>query len=238
MPGANNEVHYYRTCRISSIAAERIPLRARKETPVATFNLRRFCRHDALSCIEPTHLLRLLEPYKDYFAGRGFVLPDLSCPRIDLQRLLGILVTPDADTPPRLMDALYYIHAMSTGEGMDLLLPEVDVTGCQPSLLGEYHAADIAVKAWLDNPEMVQRKHAELHMRDFRAFLHFRASRRPLPTFLPPSPEHLRTLDERLDEAFAKKNRGRGRACSHTPRRTGPRGTSSATATRIGARAR
>jgi hypothetical protein len=177
---------------------------------VPTFNLKRFARPDGLSCIETAHLLRLLVPFADYFARRGLVLPTaVGAGQLDLKELLGILVSPDGDTPQSLIDALYFIHEMSTPRGMDMLLSEVDVEGCKASWLGEFHPADIAVKAWLDDPEMLQRRHAELHMRDFRSFHYYRTWRRPIPVFHAPSVEELGLMAERLDEAFARKNRGR-----------------------------
>lgn len=176
-----------------------------------TFNLRHFCRADGLSCIEPTHLLRLLRPYSEYLERRGLELPaDENPGRLDLKRLLDVLVRPDGDTPEDLINALYFINEMSTPRGMDLLLTEVDVQGCKSSWLGEFHPADIAVKAWLDDPEMLQRKHAERHMRDFRSFHYYRTWRRPIPSFREPPQAALHAMESRLDDFFARRNRGRG----------------------------
>jgi hypothetical protein len=177
---------------------------------VPAFNLKRFCRYDGLACIQPTNLLRLLRPFREYLQRRGWAVPlGPTLSRAQLKSLLDVLISPDGDTPEALTDALFYIHEMSTPEGMDLLLPEVNKAECKSGWFGEFSPADVAVKAWLDDPEMLQRKHAELHVRHYRSFLYFRTPRQPVPPFVLPSAEAIRATEARLAETFVKKNRGR-----------------------------
>jgi hypothetical protein len=42
---------------------------------MATFRLRHFSNPATLRSIEPERLLSLLDPYRPFFAGRGYALP-------------------------------------------------------------------------------------------------------------------------------------------------------------------
>ncbi len=109
---------------------------------MATFNLRRFASPDALRHIQEENLRGLLSRHAAYFKKRGVELNGAAPSRVaeplapygnspagaadhdglDYETLAGVLVTPDDDTPPALVDALYMIHEMSTDESMQVLL--------------------------------------------------------------------------------------------------------------------
>ena len=97
---------------------------------MATYNLRRFAHPDGLKAIAPKHLLAFLEPHRAYFASRGLRLPPPSAANgPDYERLVSVLMDPVLDTPKELLDALFFVHEMSTDECMDVLLEEAESHG-------------------------------------------------------------------------------------------------------------
>jgi hypothetical protein len=120
---------------------------------VATYSLRRFIRPETLRAVDPASRLVLLRPHRQFFSSVGFELPaarDASA--LDLQKLAGILATPDLRTPIGLADALYYINELATRD--DALLSEL-----APDELGldlfHIDPADVALRAWVKDRELV-----------------------------------------------------------------------------------
>jgi hypothetical protein len=113
---------------------------------MSTYNLRRFAHADSLKAIGVKNLLGLLHPYKSYFEGRGLVLPSPSNPaHLDYEQLIDVLMNPDTDTPPELLNTLYYVHEMSTSEAMDVLLQEAEDNGISLDGQADPTPADVAV---------------------------------------------------------------------------------------------
>ncbi len=177
---------------------------------MSSFVLRRFSNPDALKSITPAHLLALLQPYRDFFSLRNVTLPtSLNGMELDYDGIVGVLMTPDADTPQDLADALYYVHEMATPEDADDLMEELRGQGI--SLDGGDHTpADIAVKVWLSNRDILERKHAEQVMAKPRSFDCYQTDRDPVPEFRTPSETKLRSMAQDLDEWFNDKKRGHG----------------------------
>ena len=96
---------------------------------MATYNLRRFAHPDGLKAIAPQHLLAFLEPHQAYFASRGLRPPPSATNGLDYDRLVSVLMDPVPDTPKELLDALFFVHEMSTDECMDVLLEEAESHG-------------------------------------------------------------------------------------------------------------
>ena len=132
---------------------------------MATYNLRRFAQPAGLKAIEPTRLLEFLEPHTPYFVSRGL---SLTSPNglngLDYERLVEVLMSPDADTPKDLVDSLFFVHEMSTDEGMDMLLIEAQRNGVSLDGNPDPTAADVAVQVFLQDRELLERKHAERYL--------------------------------------------------------------------------
>ncbi len=177
---------------------------------MATYDLRRFSNPDTLKTIAPQRLLELLLSYKDYFKRRGIALPArvFGPDDLDYAALVQVFLTPDSATPTELNDALYLIHEMATDENADDLLEELESAGVklddeQPS------PADLAVRAWLTNKEILERKHAEQFMLNHRAYEYYQAKEED-PVLKTPTAKQLRNLEQDLNEWFEKKKRGGG----------------------------
>ena len=178
---------------------------------MATFNLRRFAQPAGLKAIAPKHLLAFLEPHRAYFDGRGLRLPPPSAANgLDYERLVSVLMDPVLDTPKELLDALFFVHEMSTDECMDVLLEEAESHGLSLNGQTDPTAADVAVQIFLKDKALLERKHAERYLTRPRSFEHFQTEVRPVPAFKQPSPQILAALEHDLDDWFQLKKRGRG----------------------------
>ncbi|MHB1001439.1 MAG: hypothetical protein ACYC27_19545 [Armatimonadota bacterium] len=127
-----------------------------------SYTLKRFARMQTLKSIKPSALHVFLQPYGNYFAARGFdielitehMFPDYC------KDLVSILGYPDADTPQRLIDALYHVDGMSTPSGMEVLLKEYGDAGYRfddP----EPTPVDIAVHAWIMDSSLFEKIYAK-----------------------------------------------------------------------------
>ncbi len=180
---------------------------------MSAFNLRRFSSPESLRAIHPRHLLAFLKPFRGFLAGRGLALPLPAKPtadEIDYDALVAILMDPGPDTPPELIDALYYVHEMSTDEAMDALL---EAAADRPLLLeprADQTPADVAMQMWVLDAELVQQKHAEQFLAHPRSFEYYQCKAAEPPKLKLPRAEVLRALEHDLDNWFEQKRRGRG----------------------------
>lgn len=178
---------------------------------MATFNLRRFSRPEALKAIQPEHLLELLSPYRDFLSARGVALPSNGATSdLDYDGIVGVFMTPDTDTPRELANALYFIHEMATPEGMDDLIDESETNGLSLDGNPDPTAADVAVQVWLQDSDLLERKHAEQYLTRPRSFEYFQTEASPAPKLKTPSKKTLAALEKSLDDWFVTKKRGRG----------------------------
>lgn len=177
---------------------------------MATYNLRRFSHAEGLKVIGIEHLLALLNPHKAYFEGRGlrFPLPSSSAD-LDYDQLVEVLMSPDTSTPSSLLDALYYVHEMSTPEAMDVLLQEAEDNGISLDGKPDPTPADVAVQVYLKNKDLLERKHAEQYLNKPRSFEYFQTDAKPIPKFKKLTAKTLTALKKELDDWFEKKKRGR-----------------------------
>ena len=177
---------------------------------MATYNLRRFAHAEGLKAIGREHLLALLKPHKSYLDRRGFTLPPSASDGIDYEQLVNVLMSPDTTTPKGLIDALYFIHEMATPESMDILLHEADSNGITLDGNPDPTPADVAVQVYLQDKDLLERKHAEQYLTRPRSYEYFQTETAPAPKFRKPSQKTLSALARDLDDWFEKKKRGRG----------------------------
>lgn len=178
---------------------------------MATYNLRRFSHSETLRTIQRERLLSFLMPFNAYFAARGTVLPASgSSDALNYDALASVLVSPDTDTPTDLANALYFIHEMSTPEGMDSLLDAAQGDGLALDNMDHQAPADIAVQVWLQNRDLLERKHAEQFLTSKRSFEYYQTEASPLPKFKKPTAATLKAMEQELDDWFENKKRGRG----------------------------
>lgn len=179
---------------------------------MATYNLRRFSDPDALKKVSPERLLELLRPHAGFFTKRGVTLPaDADAEALDYEGLVSVFMSPDTDTPKGLGDALYFINEMATPETAEELLEELQSRGVSFDGQPDPTPTDVALRAWLFNRDLLERKHAEQFLTNPRTFEHFQTDeKRKVPAFKDPTRAQLTALEQDLDDWFESKKRGRG----------------------------
>jgi hypothetical protein len=178
---------------------------------MGTYSLKRFSSPEGLKAIDKEHLLALLSPHSSFFSDRGVSLPvPKSANGLDYEGLVAVLMNPDKDTPTSLLDALYFVHEMATPEAMDVLLQEAENNGISIDGNPDPTAADVAVQVYLQDKDLLERKHAEQYLMKPRSFEYFQTDTHPIPKFKQPNAKALAALEKDLDDWFEKKKRGRG----------------------------
>lgn len=175
-----------------------------------TLNLRRFADPDMLKTIQLKYLIQLLKPNQDYLSGRGLSLSADKHEDFDYELLAEILIDPDDQMPMDLLNALYFIHGMSHEDGMDDLIQGVQESGLMISADDDSSPADIAVQVWLQDSNLLERKHAEQSMQRKRSFEYF-MSEKTSPKATPSlDVSTIAVLEKNLEEWFLTNKRGRG----------------------------
>ena len=176
---------------------------------MSVLNFRRFTRPGRLKSIAPRNLNQLLSPYSAWLQTRGYTCPsgDISP---DYEALSQILVEPSADTPEELLEALFLIDEVSHGPNIDLLLKDVERSGMHFPVEEESSATDIAVLAYLLDPELLHRRHSMLILDRVRTYESYRPDRGPLTEIEYPDEEKLCRMAADMDSWFTRKRKGIG----------------------------
>jgi hypothetical protein len=177
---------------------------------MATLTLRRFTNYATLTAIRPVHLLRLIAPYKDYFASRGMPLPEEdSIPaNFPYAPIAQILMTTDAAIPQDLIEALYYIHEMASPAGHEAMIEALDEGAIVLDAGENATALDLAIQIWLKDRRLLEQLHSEQNLARPRSFDYFRADQEQPSEFKLPGTEALGQLEADLDRWFVRKRRG------------------------------
>ena len=175
---------------------------------MATYKLRRFSNPETLRTISREHLLSLLGPHRSFFADRGLALPPPETKEIlDYEGLASIFMTPDTDTPKPLAEALFFINEMATPKGMECLLEAAENAGIQIVGTPAPTPGDVAVQVWMENRELLERKHAEQFLTVRRTFDSFGTAVSPVPKYRDPMALTAQ-MKKDLDRFFVKQKRG------------------------------
>jgi hypothetical protein len=176
---------------------------------MATHRLPKFTHPDFLKTIAPERLISVFRPYTAYLSRRQFELPDDAAGEIDYEALSAIIIHPHEDVPREMVEALYYIHEMSSIEQMDDLLAAAHARRRRIDVGPDASPADVAACAWLAYPDLLREQHAEAYAARQRSFTYFAGRRGGPRSFPQPDAATVRRLEEDLDGWFEEHNRGR-----------------------------
>ena len=177
---------------------------------MATFNLRKFTNPDWLGTISVPRLVRLLSPWHDYLASRGFDLQSESGVAVDCGALAQVLMTPDSSTPVEMIEALYYIQETSSPEDMESLRARAAARRLLITDDLEVTPTDYVIDAWLADPAIVHECHAEAIARRQQNFEYFLGRLGHGRTFPAIEPDVRLQMQSALDDWFSDHKRGRG----------------------------
>lgn len=176
-----------------------------------SFNPRIFTNPDRLKQISSERLKTFLSRWNNYFEGRGLDLDAAPVDELPLEDIAAILMNPDENVPDEMVDALFYVHETASHESMEELLEQAEAAGIAIDADHEPTAADVSVQIWLANPMLLQRQHAETVAFKRSNFMYFAGSRKKgAPKTRPDIPPDVQTaIQDRMDDWFEKKRRGR-----------------------------
>jgi len=173
-------------------------------------HFRRFTKPSSLRRAGRSLLQRFFANFALPLRDAGFSLPDESLPDTAyFDALAGLLLTPEG-LPDSLIEALFAINEMATGEGQERLEQAVVAGGLHLDLAPNSTHLDIALQVWLVAPELLAAQHNEQRMLRLARFEFFSSSlplSRRLPFTAPPV-ETLPQLTAALDRWFARHQRG------------------------------
>jgi len=159
--------------------------------------------------IEDSRLIRLIAPHRAFFAAHGYELPDDPA-ALDHEWLAVILLQPQPDTPPELIDALTHIHEVATTRDAEFLRDRAHEAGVDLPADLRLSPADVAVHLWLERPDVLRRHHAHhvvLRRRSFDTYLASADASLERPPDLAPGIE---SFGRAVREHYISMDRGHG----------------------------
>jgi hypothetical protein len=178
----------------------------------ATVKIRRFTKPGFLRLIGPTLLEDFFERFRDELTKRRVELPEWNFDNTAYFKSVAAMVERMEELPGPLVEALYGIEAMANEEGQERLERAVEDGTLRVTFREESTHAEIAVQAWLANPNVFARKLRELRLFRLSAFDYF-SSRMPVEQRRPfPSPDEagIGQITSDIDGWFRRRNRGQG----------------------------
>lgn len=173
-----------------------------------SFRVRRFANPALLRQIDPTLLVQFLSPYAEYFNGRGVDLSDTDA--IDYDTLASVLADPGDEAPDALLEAVYFVDEVTGEEFVDNLIDGAHREGVALDDSHESSPADIAVRIWLKNPDVLQIIHAEQFLIRPKSFVSFLTTAANPPAIDGVDEEMLAAVQKDLDAFYEERKKGRG----------------------------
>jgi len=174
-----------------------------------SFKLKRFANVAVLKQVDQGLLMEFLNPFREFLVEqRRMTWPD-DPENLDHEALADILMSPGTDTPGDLLDALYFMDALSDDDCYDRILAECQEAGID---LGQalLSPEDLTLRVWLVDRNILEKVHAEQNRVRPKRFKSFFAGCANRPDLHYPPQELLSALDSDLSEWFDYKKKGRG----------------------------
>lgn len=170
-----------------------------------TVNLRRFSEPDTLREIAPAHLLTLLEPHREFLAGRGLILPPAgSTDEPDYETLASMFLSPD-DIPQGLVEKFHLVKQMSSHDAMDTILDTVREREVPIDFAPDSSPMDIAAQLLLKHRDLFHELHADKSVARYRGFTYFVGEK--IENF--EMPANFKKLEATLNDWYELHQRGR-----------------------------
>jgi hypothetical protein len=178
---------------------------------MASLRFKRFTKVPTLKKIGRQFLGMFLDRFEDDLAEKQVQLPAATLDDDEyFAHLAGVFMAPEA-LPDNLNETLYAIDEMATPEGMERLEKAVEETQLDLNFDDESTEADVALQVWLNNPQLLARKHNEQKLQRLSSFEYYQAERIPDPSqkFTMPDAATIEGLRGALDIWFSQHNRGK-----------------------------
>jgi len=171
---------------------------------------KRFIRPQFLKRMGRAMLTRFFEEFAGELAAANLALPTAALDDAAFFGGLARLLAAPEQLPDRLNEALFAIDELSTPEGQEQLETALARSGVPLEFEPGSSRADLVLQAWLAAPEVVVRTHNRQRLRRLSTFEYFSAGvpGSARPPFTPPDAGTLAALSARLDQWFARHQRG------------------------------
>ena len=183
------------------------------ETPsktMSTIKFKRFTKLHFLKQIGRDWIGQFFNRFNHDLAEKGVVMPAAT---LDDDAYFGavakIAMSPDG-LPGNLVDEAHAIEGMANEEGQERLERATGEKGLAFQFRENSSCAEIAMQAWLTNPEVFAEKFNEQRLMRLASFDYF-GSKHPMDqsdTFAAPAPRTLELITADFEAAFRAKNRG------------------------------
>lgn len=175
------------------------------------FRLKRFTNVAILKRIHFSLLVRFFESkevFQAFLAKRGFPWTRDQA-AFDFDELARILMSPSVDTPDELLDALYFVDNLADPDCYERILHDCQEAGVD---LGDNDPSpeDLTLLAWLADPNILERVHAEQYRARPQKFESYFAAATDRPNLPRLSNELLRAIENDLNGWYEFKKKGRG----------------------------
>ena len=171
-----------------------------------------FLNH-ALGSVDLDLLRDFLLPFADYFAMRKFpISADTKIDEEQFKTLSRLLRTPTQSAPSELIEAQFHIDEVANDRGMESLILAYSKAGIPLPTDDELTPADLAMRTWMQHPEILRRSNYERIATSQRSFRHYlNRHEKPMP-FQFPTSEVIRLMTKRLSAFNRDRHRGGGTA--------------------------
>jgi hypothetical protein len=178
---------------------------------MATLRFPRFTQPLFLKQIGRPLLDQFLARFSSELLSRHWALPSSSVKDTDYYNLVAAAMLSPEGLPPQMNEALYALHDLATPEGQERLDAAVARTGLVLEESEPCSRADLAMRLWLQAPELLTRVHNEFRLSRLFTFHHFRghAPGERREALAPPINAWLRRIEDACDAWFTAHRRGR-----------------------------
>jgi hypothetical protein len=181
---------------------------------MSTIKFKRFTKPQFLKQIGRDFLGQFFTRFSPELAEKQIALPAATLGDDAYYEAMARIAMAPEGLPGALVDAAYAIEGMANDEGQDRLERALGEQGPAFQFRDDSTTAEMAVQAWLTNPELFAEKFSEQQLARLAAF-DYHGSKVPVDrteTFEGPSPRALELMTADMEEAFRAKNRGQ-RTC-------------------------
>lgn len=177
---------------------------------MSSFSSLIFTRPKVLHSANRSVLRSFLDPYRDFLTARGVDFEELANPENGdaFNPLIQTFLSPQADTPAELIDAVFCVSELATPDAVDVLANAAQNLGVK--LPANATPAEIAMLLYMASPDVAQALHYERLPLRARAFEYFSTESVTAPVFEPPITETIQALERSLNIWFEKRRMGCG----------------------------
>lgn len=126
---------------------------------------------------KPRHLRPLLEPFAEYFSGRGIDVTALKNNDKSDRQLLSVFTQPDEEMPANLLESLYVLDDLADEPGHDRILTEAQRLSINLDGIGDdLNPAEFAIAVYRHKPDLIHHCHEKTMQRTAKNYYEFQSS--------------------------------------------------------------